>query len=132
MDDVGAWVQFYEKFVADFEHRLNILSLTEILVPVAESVDPAKGVTFLEAFKVSHLFVPRIGKGGRRSRGQGKRLVKESGGGTEKTESEKEALVLANSTIIRLRLSVKDAKGKVPPVPLPSIPPCLKEWRWDR
>ena len=53
----------YEKFISDFEHRINALSLVEICLPIVRQYqDPALAVNFLEKLKekVKHEIQPSI------------------------------------------------------------------------
>ena len=53
----------YEKFITDFEHRINPLSLVEICLPIARQYhDPSLAIVFLEKLreKVKHEQQPSI------------------------------------------------------------------------
>lgn len=56
-------IEMYEKFISDFEHRINPLSLVEICLPIVRQYqDPAQAVVFLEKLneKVKHEQEPSI------------------------------------------------------------------------
>jgi len=56
-------LEFYEKFISDFEHRINPLSLVEICLPVVRQIqDSQQAVKFLEKLKekVKHEQEPSI------------------------------------------------------------------------
>lgn len=55
--------EMYEKFITDFEHRINPLSLVEICLPIVRTVqDPAVAVSFLEKLheKVKNENIPAL------------------------------------------------------------------------
>jgi len=45
-------IEMYEKFISDFEHRINLLSLVEICLPIVRQYQvPAQAVEYLEKIK---------------------------------------------------------------------------------
>uniref|UniRef100_A0A3B5LKT7 26S proteasome non-ATPase regulatory subunit 13 n=1 Tax=Xiphophorus couchianus TaxID=32473 RepID=A0A3B5LKT7_9TELE len=71
-------IQLYENFISDFEHRINPLSLVEIILYVAKQMsDPKDAITFLEKTK-------------------------------EKVKSSEEAVILCKTSIGRLKLEISD------------------------
>uniref|UniRef100_A0A8C6TIJ9 26S proteasome non-ATPase regulatory subunit 13 n=1 Tax=Neogobius melanostomus TaxID=47308 RepID=A0A8C6TIJ9_9GOBI len=71
-------IQLYENFLCDFEHRINPLSLMEIILYVARQMsDPKDAITFLEKTK-------------------------------EKVKSSDEAVILCKTSIGRLKLEISD------------------------
>lgn len=71
-------IQLYENFISDFEHRINPLSLVEIILYVARQMtEPSTAISFLEKTK-------------------------------EKVKSSDEAVILCNTTIGVLRLDTND------------------------
>ncbi|MED6243109.1 26S proteasome non-ATPase regulatory subunit 13, partial [Ataeniobius toweri] len=71
-------IQLYENFISDFEHRINPLSLVEIILYVARQMpDPKDAITFLEKTK-------------------------------EKVKSSDEAVILCKTSIGSLKLEISD------------------------
>uniref|UniRef100_A0A8D0CVS7 Proteasome 26S subunit, non-ATPase 13 n=1 Tax=Sander lucioperca TaxID=283035 RepID=A0A8D0CVS7_SANLU len=71
-------IQLYDNFLSDFEHRINPLSLMEIILYVARQMkDPKDAITFLEKTK-------------------------------EKVKSSDEAVILCKTSIGRLKLEISD------------------------
>uniref|UniRef100_A0AAQ5XV14 26S proteasome non-ATPase regulatory subunit 13 n=1 Tax=Amphiprion ocellaris TaxID=80972 RepID=A0AAQ5XV14_AMPOC len=71
-------IQLYENFLCDFEHRINPLSLVEIILYVARQMsDPKDAITFLEKTK-------------------------------EKVKSSEEAVILCKTSIGSLKLEIND------------------------
>ncbi|XP_028841939.1 26S proteasome non-ATPase regulatory subunit 13 [Denticeps clupeoides] len=71
-------IQLYENFLCDFEHRINPLSLVEIILFVVRQItDPNAAISFLEKTK-------------------------------EKVKSSEEAVILCKTTIGGLRLDIND------------------------
>uniref|UniRef100_A0A3B3BXC2 Proteasome 26S subunit, non-ATPase 13 n=1 Tax=Oryzias melastigma TaxID=30732 RepID=A0A3B3BXC2_ORYME len=71
-------IQLYENFICDFEHRINPLSLVEIILYVARQMpDPKDAITFLEKTK-------------------------------EKVKSSEEAVILCKTSIGSLKLEISD------------------------
>ncbi|KAI1903951.1 hypothetical protein AGOR_G00000690 [Albula goreensis] len=71
-------IQLYENFLSDFEHRINPLSLVEIILFVARQMkDPSVAITFLEKTK-------------------------------EKVKSSDEAVILCKTSIGSLKLEIND------------------------
>uniref|UniRef100_A0A8C9VBA8 Proteasome 26S subunit, non-ATPase 13 n=1 Tax=Scleropages formosus TaxID=113540 RepID=A0A8C9VBA8_SCLFO len=71
-------IQLYENFLCDFEHRINPLSLVEIILHVARQMtDPNVAITFLEKTK-------------------------------EKVKSSEEAVILCKTSIGSLKLEIND------------------------
>uniref|UniRef100_A0A8C6LN48 Proteasome 26S subunit, non-ATPase 13 n=1 Tax=Nothobranchius furzeri TaxID=105023 RepID=A0A8C6LN48_NOTFU len=71
-------IQLYENFISDFEHRINPLSLVEIILYVARQMsDPKDAIPFLEKTK-------------------------------EKVKSSEEAVILCKTSIGRLKLEIND------------------------
>ncbi|KAG7276845.1 hypothetical protein CRUP_007982 [Coryphaenoides rupestris] len=71
-------IQLYENFLNDFEHRINPLSLVEIILYVARQMsDPKDAITFLEKTR-------------------------------EKVKSSEEAVILCKTTIGGLKLEIND------------------------
>uniref|UniRef100_A0A8C6LJ89 26S proteasome non-ATPase regulatory subunit 13 n=1 Tax=Nothobranchius furzeri TaxID=105023 RepID=A0A8C6LJ89_NOTFU len=72
------FLQLYENFISDFEHRINPLSLVEIILYVARQMsDPKDAIPFLEKTK-------------------------------EKVKSSEEAVILCKTSIGRLKLEIND------------------------
>uniref|UniRef100_A0A667Y8Y6 26S proteasome non-ATPase regulatory subunit 13 n=1 Tax=Myripristis murdjan TaxID=586833 RepID=A0A667Y8Y6_9TELE len=71
-------IQLYDNFLSDFEHRINPLSLVEIILYVARQMpDPKDAITFLEKTK-------------------------------EKVKSSEEAVILCKTSIGSLKLEIND------------------------
>uniref|UniRef100_A0A8C5CHX0 26S proteasome non-ATPase regulatory subunit 13 n=1 Tax=Gadus morhua TaxID=8049 RepID=A0A8C5CHX0_GADMO len=71
-------IQLYDNFLSDFEHRINPLSLMEIILFVARQIkDPKEAITFLEKTR-------------------------------EKVKSSEEAVILCKTTIGSLKLEIND------------------------
>ncbi|TDH17453.1 hypothetical protein EPR50_G00008570 [Perca flavescens] len=71
-------IQLYDNFLSDFEHRINPLSLMEIILYVARQMkDPKDAITFLEKTK-------------------------------EKVKSSDEAVILCKTSIGKLKLEIND------------------------
>uniref|UniRef100_A0A8C5DSL1 26S proteasome non-ATPase regulatory subunit 13 n=1 Tax=Gouania willdenowi TaxID=441366 RepID=A0A8C5DSL1_GOUWI len=71
-------IQLYDNFLSDFEHRINPLSLVEIILYVARQMtDPKDAITFLEKTK-------------------------------EKVKSSEEAVILCKTSIGNLKLEIND------------------------
>ncbi|XDV53232.1 hypothetical protein PO909_021789 [Leuciscus waleckii] len=71
-------IQLYENFLSDFEHRINPLSLVEIILHVAKHMtDPNTAITFLEKTK-------------------------------EKVKSSDEAVILCKTSVGSLKLDISD------------------------
>ncbi|KAL2088455.1 hypothetical protein ACEWY4_015354 [Coilia grayii] len=74
-------IQLYKNFLSDFEHRINPLSLVEIILCVIRQMpDPNDAITFLEKTK-------------------------------EKVESSDEAVILCKTTIGGLKMDINDLPG---------------------